>query len=286
LIRLLAPFAAWLVVLALGCAGAPLVEPGRSATRGQDPHQEFADAEFAERDQLVLHANFDLPRDHRMIAELVAERGQIAEALDLSPGAEPIHIHLFADREAYRRYVAEQFPDFPERRAIFVETEDRLAVYAHWGRNVAEDLRHETAHGYLHAAVPNIPLWLDEGLAEYFEVGRERHGLNQPHVDLLRGQLATAPWRPELHRLELLESAPAMTQLDYAESWLWVHWLLADESRAACLQEYLSDLERGLAEQSLGQRVKASWPDAEVRLLEHLTSLAKPAEDALADVGD
>ncbi len=45
-------------------------------------------------------------------------------------------------------------PSFPARRAFFVETDTRLAVYAYWGDRIAEDLRHEVAHGYLHACVP------------------------------------------------------------------------------------------------------------------------------------
>ena len=40
------------------------------------------------------------------------------------------------------------------------------------------------AHGYLHSAFPSIPLWLDEGLAEYFETPRGDAGLNGRHVAL------------------------------------------------------------------------------------------------------
>ena len=78
-----------------------------------------------------------------------------------------------------RSFFRDRYPDFPKRRAFFVETDTQLAVYAQWGDRVAEDLRHEVAHGYLHAIVPSIPLWLDEGLAEYFEVPRGQNGLNR-----------------------------------------------------------------------------------------------------------
>ena len=47
-----------------------------------------------------------------------------------------------------------------------METDTRLTVYAYWGDRVAEDLRHEVTHGYLHTMVPHVPLWLDEGLAQ------------------------------------------------------------------------------------------------------------------------
>lgn len=226
------------------------------------------------RGQLVLHADFRLPHEHRLIDELVAERDVIAERLTLPVTSEPIHVHLFADEAAYQRHVARQFPGFPERRAIFVETDVTLAVYAHWGDNVAEDLRHEVAHGYLHAAVRNLPLWLDEGLAEYFEVGRGRRGLHRSHIDYLVGQRAVG-WEPNLVRLEALAAAGDMTQLDYAESWLWVHFLLeSDRETWLLLTSYLNDLRTGHAAEPLSARLRQRVAHAEPALIEHLDTLA------------
>ena len=62
------------------------------------------------------------------------------------------------------------FPDFAERRAVFLKSDTRLMVLAHWHDGLGEDLRHELIHGYLHAEFNWLPLWLDEGLAEYFEL--------------------------------------------------------------------------------------------------------------------
>ena len=92
----------------------------------------------------------------------------------------------------------------PTRRAFFVESDTRLAVYAHWSDRVGEDLRHEVAHGYLHSMVPGLPLWLDEGLAEYFEVPRGNNGLNRPHLELLSDMMQYNGWQPNLERLAAL----------------------------------------------------------------------------------
>ena len=81
------------------------------------------------------------------------------------------------------------------------------------------------SHGYLHSVVPSIPLWLDEGLAECSEVPRARNGMNTSHYALLTKKLREG-WRPDLARLESLSSAAEMTQLEYAESWAWAHFLL------------------------------------------------------------
>ncbi len=224
--------------------------------------------------QLVLHADFVLPPEHRMLTELVNERDLICEQLRISPSQEPIHVYLFAEEDSYRKYVSRKFPGFPERRAIFVETDIELSVYAHWGEAIAEDLRHEVAHGYLHASVPNIPLWLDEGLAEYFEVGRGRRGVNQMHVDYLTGQLAIGGWRPNLPRLEQLTAATEMGQVEYAEAWLWVHYLLESPGRKPdVLTDYLAALRTGESVAPLSDRLAVILSQPAPAAIEHMLAL-------------
>ena len=136
--------------------------------------------------QLVFHSDFELPSDHRLVRELTAERDDICHTLGLPSSNEADRrVSVSRCRALRRNSWRGIFPSVPSRRAFFLETDTRLAVYAHWSDRVAEDLRHEVAHGYLHAVVPGLPLWLDEGLAEYFEVPRGQSGLNRPHVDLL-----------------------------------------------------------------------------------------------------
>lgn len=140
------------------------------------------------RDQLVIHADFEVPARHRLLDELTARREDMRRELAYASTDEPIHVYLFEDADRFRQFVREEHPDFPNRRAFFVETDTRLEVYAHWGGYVGEDLRDEVAHAYLHSVLPNIPLWLDEGLAEYFEVPRGRNGLNRDQLAQILSQ--------------------------------------------------------------------------------------------------
>ena len=116
-------------------------------------------------------------------------------------------MYLFPTAERFESFMHVRYPDLPLRRAFFVESDTRLMVYAYWGDRVAEDLRHEVAHGYLHGVVPRLPLWLDEGLAEYFEVPPGMAGLNRPHVELL-ADAATHDWRPNLPRWNIWTTRP------------------------------------------------------------------------------
>lgn len=182
--------------------------------------------ELIERDQLIVHSDFHVPKRHRLLDELVARRNDIGNLFQLPLSDEPIHVYLFEDRERYDAYLKAKHPTFPDRRAFFVKTDTELKVYAFWGERVAEDLRHEVTHGYLHSTIPNLPLWLDEGIAEYFETPRGKNGFNQAHVYLLANQFRRGDWRPSLLKLEALQPSEEMDQVQYAEAWLWTHFLI------------------------------------------------------------
>ncbi|HUY89594.1 MAG TPA: hypothetical protein VMV10_12740 [Pirellulales bacterium] len=226
-------------------------------------------------DPLIVYSDFSLPPHHRLLDDLVAERGELLAKLDLPKTEEPVHIYLFESEDRFHEFIGKHFPDFPVRRAFFVETDTRLTVYAHWGDRVAEDLRHEVSHGYLHAVVPNLPLWLDEGLAENAEVPRGEGGLNRPHVELLLENLENYGWRPNLERLERIDSAAEMTQIDYAEAWAWMHLLMeTDPARRRLVHDYLSELRKGGPPPLFAPRVKGWFPQADELLIAHLRSLA------------
>jgi hypothetical protein len=234
------------LLLAAGCRG--LLQRGL-------PPSDLPIAHHVRVEQLVIHSDFEVPREHRLVRELVAERDDVCQTLELPPSEEFIEVYLFNDANTYRQYLARHFPNVPSRRAFFVETDTRLSVYAQWSDRVAEDLRHEVAHGYLHSIVPNLPLWVDEGLAEFFEVPRGHNGFHRHHLDLM-GDMMREGWRPDLGKLERLTDAAQMQQLDYAEAWAWVYFMLhSDPERRALLTNYLADLRNDGVSEPLSRRL-------------------------------
>ncbi len=223
---------------------------------------------------LVIYSDFALPPHHRLLEELVLERNDLLSKLQLPKSEEPVSVYLFDTEERFREFLHRQHPDFPQRRAFFVETDTRLVVYAQWGDRVAEDLRHEVAHGYLHSIVPTLPLWLDEGLAEYAEVPRGSGGLNQPHLRLLLERLANFGWKPDLARLERINSASDMTQIDYAEAWAWTYWLMeGDHARRGIVQGYLDQLRKGEVVPPFSVLLRNWFPQPEPVLVAYLRSI-------------
>jgi hypothetical protein len=228
--------------------------------------------------QLVIHADFPLAEQHRIVRDLEALRADVSQTLDMPISDEPVHLYLVENPERYDAFVARQFPSFPARRAFFVSSDTTLAVFAAWQERVAEDLRHETTHGYIHAVVPAIPLWLDEGIAEFFEVPRAEQGLHAGHVAHLAGRIIEGTWRPDLARMEALVSAGELSQDHYAEAWCWVHWLLhTTPERRRLLQDHLAAIRRDTATPplSLALRHAPGTPaDLAAAVRQHVEALA------------
>jgi hypothetical protein len=82
--------------------------------------------------QLVIHADFPLAGQHRLVRELDGLRIDVSQELGLPVSDEPVHLYLFENTERYDAFVARRFPSFPARRAFFVETDTTLSVFAPW----------------------------------------------------------------------------------------------------------------------------------------------------------
>ncbi len=227
------------------------------------------------REPLVVYSDFPVEAHHRLLDELIARRGDIGRILDLPYSNERIHVYLFENTDRFQRFMRRYHPDLPDRRAFFLETDTRLMVYAQWGDRVAEDLRHEVTHACLHAVVPNLPLWLDEGLAEYFEVPRGYAGLNRENLGIVVGQMERGTWNPDLKRLERIGPNDEMNHEEYAESWAWVHFLLHGGTEGAeLLRGYLADLRAHAAAEPVSQRLERLVASPNQALDHHVRRLA------------
>jgi len=177
----------------------------------------------------VFLADFKIPRNSPIFHDLEGLRDQVYRELKLPPSNAVVQVYLFEDRERYETFMQQKYPDLPKRRAFFVAQPRRLGgsedllVYTYWGDRIQQDLRHELTHALLHSVLKDVPLWLDEGLAEFFEVPSAWDGFNPQHLEQLRAKGAE---RPNLARLEQLSEVQKMTPADYREAWAWAHLML------------------------------------------------------------
>ncbi|HZV04081.1 MAG TPA: DUF1570 domain-containing protein [Gemmataceae bacterium] len=229
----------------------------------------------------VFLSDFEIDRDKPLFEELAKLRDQVYTELRLTPGRSAVQVYLFETKERYDEYMHAAYPNLPARRAFFIQQQralggtDELMVYTSWGDRIQQDLRHELTHALLHSVIRDVPLWLDEGLAEYFELPPSEHGINASHVETLRRDYGIT-FQPDLERLERMKDVNEMKGPEYREAWLWVHWMMkANPETKTVLLTYLQDLRKGNPG-PLGTRLAAVCPKLKDEFKKHLDQLELP----------
>lgn len=225
--------------------------------------------EAARVSPFIYRADFRLEQRDQLLAELGELRLDLAQLLALPPSAEMVELYLFRDEAAYRSYLDQRFGDLPRRRALYIKAGGPGMVYAFRGDEFAVDLRHETTHALLHGVLAGLPLWLDEGLAEYFEVPRGARVNGNPHLEETRARLRQfGP--PPLAALEAIDDVAAMRRETYVDAWAWVHFLQHGPPAARTeFVAYLSDLQQRRSTAPLGVRLRRRLPQLERQFAAH-----------------
>ena len=262
----------WLAFGCLGCAtlgdqGQPLV-PTRCETR-TGPY--------------AVYANVPLKPEATAIRSLRALEHDIEANLGIHVRDEEpsVQVYILNDRQSFAHFLRYYYPELPPRRAFFLAQGPQRVVYTFMGDRLEEDLRHEATHALLHVAVGDLPLWLDEGLAEYFEGPEGRYGRNPEHLGRLP-QDRSSGWTPDLARLETLKNVGQMAPRDYRESWAWVHYLLNHSNATkAALLGYLADLHADPRTAPLSEKLKGTAANSPEMLLAHIDKVRAQPEVAM-----
>jgi hypothetical protein len=252
--------------------------PNREA-RGSSQGPAALPSKFSQRvSQFVFISDFEVRIDQPPFRELAALREQVIRELNLPPPGSHtlINVYLFPDRDRYEQFMKAKYPDLPRRRAFFVAQPrgvgggDDLLVYTFWGDHVRQDLRHELTHALRHSVLKDVPLWLDEGLAEYFELPAEAVGINRQHLQTMQQE----GFKPDMARLEQLSQVSQMNPGEYREAWAWVHFMLrgSPESRKVLLA-YIQQLKSTSSPGPLQPKLKAKQPELNEALLAHLAQI-------------
>jgi hypothetical protein len=231
----------------------------------------------------VFLSDFEIKSDQPLFQELAKLRDQVYRELQLPPGRSAVQVYLFEDKERYEQFMHAVYPNLPQRRAFFIAQQramggtDDLLVYTRRGDRIEQDLRHELTHALLHSVIRDVPLWLDEGLAEYFELPPVRKGINVSHVETLRRDMDIS-FQPDLSRLEKLKDVNDMKSQEYREAWLWVHLMLHSRPEAkTALLTYLQDLRTNHNPGLLGPRLAAVFASPATAFKNHLDEIELPA---------
>ncbi len=215
------------------------------------------------------HAGFDLHAYAGLLDDLHNLQSDLVRMLRIRPAETPIDIYLLSDGASYRELVEQRLPRVPYRRALYVKQGASSQVFVYRQDQLPVDLRHESTHALLHAVLDMVPLWLDEGLAEYFEVRPGQRVYGNPHLPKLKWNMRIGII-PSLASLEKKRRVEEMGVLEYRFSWAWVHFMLHGPARVHWeLIRYLADIQAGTPPGRLSQRLADAIPDVEQRMVDH-----------------
>jgi hypothetical protein len=255
------------LIAALASSLAPLL--AIAAATGTDKSAAWIDSR--QIGPFVIQATFALSPYEKLFAELPELERELCRTLGISRANSPIYVYLFSSGAEYRAYTHQHFPKVPDRPALFVLENGQPGVYTFRKPELDVDLRHECTHALLHAALPVVPLWLDEGIAKYFEVPADQRAFDHPYFNDLKWK-----WSLRLGMIRSIESLEARDDLsqmdaaDYRYSWAWVHFMLHGPAPAhQTLVRYLASYQQSIPPGKLSERLAQAVPKPTEQLIQH-----------------
>ena len=219
----------------------------------------------------LLRSEFPLQDAHELVQDLEKLQDDIERVLEIKCQPQAIQIHLFNNKRNYDQYLRIRVPEGVNRQALYVPGTDAGRVYAYRHRDLDTDVRHETSHALLHTALPYVPIWIDEGLAEYFEVPSPLRLKGHVHRREIQNAIRYTNWKPRIERLEAKKKLMDMDGQDYRDAWGIVHFLIhgPDEAKEA-LARYFAEIRSGDVPIPISQQLRRRIADVDQAIIQHL----------------
>jgi hypothetical protein len=174
----------------------------------------------------------DIDRKTCEDAAKILEDGYVAYTawLDRVPnsGTEPFRVYLFSGEAGYSAWVNDLMGEVPLHTAgLYSELLKVLLIWNLPSRDeMLRTVRHEGFHQYLDRLIADAPTWLNEGLAEYFEVARLEGGSwrseNPGHLKTLS---ENSPGPLSTFLFESPHDFYGRAEVHYAQAWAFVTFL-------------------------------------------------------------
>ncbi|MBQ2621517.1 MAG: hypothetical protein IJF84_09305 [Thermoguttaceae bacterium] len=189
-----------------------------------------------------IYLNVDINLVRKTLEQIADLDRELSARFSLPPCQEKIKLYIFADVKTYTAYIQKEYPGAPMRRALFAMEKDKPGqIFTFLHEEFAVDLRHEGTHALLHSKIGRLPIWIDEGLAEYFEAPKEQRVYKEPYFSQIKRNVSynlLAPV-PDLKKLENIKKMGDFLEIHYRNSWSWMNFMINDPSRQKILANYL-----------------------------------------------
>lgn len=178
--------------------------------------------------RVVCQSDFPLDDMEIIRTEIRNLQKDLIDYLGVPEPKEKIEICVFRERESYVAFLKTNCPQAPlNRPALYVKDQGPGYVFLQLDEKLILNLRHEMTHAFLNSTLKNVPIWLDEGLAKYFETPAGERGKANPFLLPVadRAESVFIPV-PSLPSLEKLNGIGDMGPVQYRNAWAWTHFLI------------------------------------------------------------
>ena len=168
------------------------------------------------------------------------------------------------------------------------------------GSNPYDTIYHEYFHSLTAPYYPNLPVWVSEGLAEFYgntQIGDSEVGMGRPDPDLIV-ELKQGGLMPLDVLMKVDHNSPYYNEQNkisvfYAESWALTHYLMVGDKSAhrASLQAYVNAMTKGATEEQAAAQAFGDLKKLQATLFAYIGNSAfyyikapPPPEIAAADL--
>ena len=203
-------------------------------------------------DEFTLVSNVSPSETTAIARDLLRMRhaiGQITNLKVRSP--KPTRVFVFASERGFAPYRETVLQQKDEHiNGAFITTDGGNFIVMKRGDSIDDEIDrtvyHELTHYFVRNTVGSLPLWISEGIAEYYSTFRtsgDSVHIGRPvaeHVQWLRGE-TLIPLR-DLFATNVdapIYNEGARTGVFYAQSWALFHYLMVDDARRAQLGQFI-----------------------------------------------
>lgn len=227
----------------------------------------------AQTDNFILFSSASEAESRELLEDLERLRAVLRKGFNLPPAREPVtRVMAFSSRREFNHYKP-LFEGKTKTDVVGYHSGGDDAAYIAIDLGSADRAKRTIYHEYLHQMASvhdlNLPLWLNEGFAEFYSTFRMKKGeviLGDPieeHVRFLR-QVRAFNVRD---LVAIREDSPAYNEgfrqgVFYAQSWALVHYLLCGKSardNAAGLSRYMTMRRSAVLDGADTQRFEAAF---------------------------
>ncbi len=230
----------------------------------------------------VRHQDFTLPNGlHEQTLraiETIYQRYRKDFGLDLNGTAE-VNLHLFTKQADFRQWMEARIGNSnPHYAGVFLPGTNEVAVWR-WDADddkVAQTILHESSHVLLYQLSPASPVWMHEGLAQYFQMLKVQDNSRAVVTALPSAQARIQQWLDDGNLITMRQYlsmddqqwrrlAHQLNAIPYTVAWGTTAFLMSKPVGRSTLRRLLQDLEKSDQRPDL-ERIAHLYPGGLSRL--------------------